>query len=372
MLIQAASVFHPLLLQLDPESAHQATVFALKQMQRARAFAGCRLPKDDARLQVTTLGHTFPNPLGLAAGFDKQAEVADALLGLGFGFVEVGGVTPLPQAGNARPRVFRLPEDGAVINRYGLNSEGLEVVCARLQARQHLSGVVGVNMGANKDSSNRMTDYVTCMEKLAGLAAFATVNVSSPNTPGLRDLQGEQALSEILKRTLDVRDDALAKGKSRTSVLLKISPDLSLQGLDGVLDVALASGVDGVIIANTTISRPSTLHHANVKEEAGGLSGRPLFSLSTHMLAHAYQRVGKQLPLIGVGGIESGECAWRKMEAGASLIQLYTALIYQGPALIGRIKDYLLARLDAENLTSLESVVGRAAVDVVAEGAATH
>jgi dihydroorotate dehydrogenase len=365
MLTQAASIFHPLLLQLDPESAHQATIFALKQMQRIRSFTGCRVPQDDPRLRVSTLGHTFPNPLGLAAGFDKQAEVADAMLGLGFGFVEVGGVTPLPQAGNARPRVFRLPEDGAVINRYGLNSEGLEAMYARLQMRKNLSGIVGVNMGANKDSADRIADYVTCMEKLAGLVAFATVNVSSPNTPGLRDLQGEQTLTEILNRTVGVRDNALANGKSRTSVLLKISPDLSLQGLDAVLDVAIATGVDGVIIANTTISRPSTLHHLEMTGETGGLSGRPLFSLSTQMLAHAYQRVGKKLPLIGVGGIESGECAWRKIEAGASLIQLYTALIYQGPTLIGRIKEYLLSRLAAENLTSLESVVGRAAGEVV-------
>jgi dihydroorotate dehydrogenase len=367
MLTQAASVFHPLLLHMDPENAHNATIFALKQLERVRKMAGCALPQEDARLNVSVLGHTFPNPLGLAAGFDKQAEVADALLGLGFGFVEAGGVTPLPQSGNPRPRVFRLPQDGAVINRYGLNSEGLDVITSRLSARQHLPGIVGINMGANKESQDRISDYVTCMRALAGLVAFAAVNVSSPNTPGLRDLQGEQALGDILKRTIAARDEAVTQGRNRTAVLLKIAPDLSLQGLDAVLDTAVTEGVDGVIIANTTISRPSTLHHQECANEAGGLSGRPLFCMSTRMLAHAYQRVGSQLPLIGVGGIESGECAWRKIEAGASLIQLYTALIYQGPALIPRIKDHLIARMEAENLTSLDAVVGRASRDIAKE-----
>lgn len=360
MLNFASSLFHPLLLKLDPEAAHHATIFSLKQMGKVRSIAGCALPVHDKLLEVSAFGHTFPNPLGLAAGFDKQAEVIDPLLGLGFGFVEAGGVTPLPQEGNPRPRVFRLPDDGAVINRYGLNSEGLERVAQRLEARAHQSGIVGINIGANKESSDRVQDYVTCMQRLAGLTAFATINVSSPNTPGLRDLQGEEALKAIISRTVEARDAAEAQGKKRTAVLLKIAPDMAFSTLDGLLDTAIDCGIDGLIIANTTISRPQTLHHAHVAKETGGLSGRPLFDLSTRMLSHAYAHVGSRIPLIGVGGIESGETAWRKIEAGATLLQLYTALIYQGPALVQRILDHIVERMKCENITSLTSVIGRA------------
>ncbi len=359
MLNFASSLFHPLLLKLDPETAHQATVFSLKQMGKMRKMTGCALPIHNKRLEISAFGHTFPNPLGLAAGFDKQAEVIDPLLGLGFGFVEAGGVTPVAQDGNPRPRVFRLPEDGAVINRYGLNSEGLERVAQRLEMRQHQSGIVGINIGANKESANREQDYVICMQRLAGLTAFATINVSSPNTPGLRDLQGEEAMRSIISRTIEARDTAIAHGKKRTAVLLKIAPDMAFSTLDDLLETAIACGIDGLIIANTTVSRPKTLQNTGVAQETGGLSGRPLFDLSTKMLAHAYEHVGQRIPLIGVGGVESGETAWRKIEAGATLIQLYTALIYQGPALVQRILDYIVQRMECENIASLTSVIGR-------------
>jgi dihydroorotate dehydrogenase len=370
MFNQTASLFQPLLLKFDPETAHTITIRTLEQMGRVQALMRCTLPSHDQRLKVDVLGQTFPNPLGLAAGFDKQAQVIDPLLRLGFGFVEAGGVTPLPQEGNARPRVFRLPNDGAVINRYGLNSEGLEIIAKRLEARRathHVGGIVGINMGANKDSSDRIADYVTCMKRLAGLTDFATINVSSPNTPGLRDLQGEEMLKDILKRTMQAREDAMDQGLARTAVLLKIAPDISLPTLDGILDIAVTCGIDGVIIANTTVSRPIHLHHMKEASQTGGLSGRPLFDLSTKLLAHAYTRIGKRLPLIGVGGIESGETAWRKIEAGASLIQLYTALIYQGPALITQILDHLVARLASENLSSLIPVIGRASAELAKE-----
>jgi dihydroorotate dehydrogenase len=308
------------------------------------------------------LGRSFPNPVGLAAGFDKGADVPDAMLRLGFGFVEVGGVTPLPQPGNPRPRLFRLPRDGAVINRYGLNSEGLDAVRKKL-ARRARGGLVGVNLGANKDSRDRVADYVTGVRVLAGVADFLTVNVSSPNTPGLRDLQGEAFLDELLGRCLEVRDEAAGEGR-RTPVLLKIAPDLNLTALDAIVATALRRGVDGLVVSNTTVARLSDLQETALARETGGLSGRPLFAPSTRLLAETFLRAEGRVPLIGVGGIDSGEAAWTKIRAGASLVQLYTALVYAGPALIADIKRGLVARIEAEGLSSLSSVVGRDAAAI--------
>ena len=314
---------------------------------------------DDHRLCVTIISRTFSNPIGLAAGFDKGAQAPDALLGLGFGFVEVGGVVPRPQPGNPRPRVFRLPEDGAVINRYGLNSEGLAVVRARLAARRGRPGVVGVNIGANKDSTDRLADYVACTRGLAGLVDFITVNVSSPNTPGLRDLQGEAFLDDLLARIIAARDET-APG---TAILLKIAPDIGLDGLDAMTATAQRRGVDALVVSNTTVARPASLAGA-ARGETGGLSGRPLFSPSTRLLAETYRRVGTALPLIGVGGVDSAEAAWIKIRAGASLIQLYSALIYAGPGLVGEIKAGLLRRMEAEGIESLAGLVGRDAAEL--------
>jgi dihydroorotate dehydrogenase len=344
-----ASLFplaRPLLHALDAESAHQMTIRALKLMPPVAPAP------DDPRLAVEVFGRRFPNPVGLAAGFDKQAEVPDALLALGFGFVEIGGVVPRPQAGNPRPRVFRLPQDGAVINRFGLNSDGLAAVTARLARRQGRAGIVGVNIGANKESPDRLADYGTCVSALAGLVDFITINVSSPNTPGLRDLQGEAFLDDLLARSVAARDAAPAAAGGPTAILLKIAPDISLDALDAMVATALRRGIDGLIVSNTTIARPASLRDHN-RGETGGLSGRPLFGPSTRLLAQTFQRVERRLPLIGVGGIDSAETAWTKIQAGASLIQFYTALVYRGPGLVAEIKRGLLDRLGGRTLNAV-------------------
>ncbi len=353
-MLQAVFPFvRPLLHALDPETAHTLTLGGLSRLPLRDP------PADDPRLRVTVMSRTFPNPVGLAAGFDKGAQAPDALLGLGFGFVEVGGVVPRPQPGNPRPRVFRLPEDGAVINRFGLNSEGLAVVRARLEARRGRPGIVGVNIGANKEATDRLADYVACTKGLAGLVDFITVNVSSPNTPGLRDLQGEAFLDDLLARVVAARDEAGAG----TAVLLKIAPDIGLDGLDAMTATARRRGIDALVVSNTTVARPASLRAA-AKAETGGLSGRPLFSPATRLLAETYLRVGTALPLIGVGGVDSAEAAWTKIRAGASLVQLYSALVYAGPGLVRDIKAGLVERMEAEGAPSLAGIVGRDAADL--------
>jgi len=350
------SLAKPALHALDAETAHQLTIRSLSLMP---AMSG---PKDDARLAVDVFGRRFPNPVGLAAGFDKQCEVPDQLLSLGFGFVELGGVVPKPQAGNPRPRVFRLAQDEAVINRFGLNSEGLAVARARLSRRVGRPGVVGVNIGANKDSADRMADYVTCIEALCGLVDFLTINVSSPNTPGLRDLQGEAFLDKLLARSMDARDKA-DEGRRKTTIVLKIAPDISLETLDAIVATALRRGIDGLTVSNTTVARPETLKEKALAAETGGLSGKPLFVPSTRILAEAFLRIERRIPLIGVGGVDSAEAAWAKIRAGASLVQLYSAMVYKGPGVIGDIKRGLLQKLEQEK-TSLAQAVGRDASSI--------
>jgi dihydroorotate dehydrogenase len=341
----------PLLHALDPETAHQLTVKGLSLMPASAAA------KDDPRLAMDAFGRHFPNPVGLAAGFDKQCEIPDQLLSLGFGFVELGGVVPKPQAGNPRPRLFRLPQDAAIINRFGLNSEGLDAARQRLSRRRGRVGIVGVNIGANKDSTDRIDDYALCIRELCGLVDFLTINVSSPNTPGLRDLQGEAFLDDLLARCIEARDKA-DQGRARTVMLLKIAPDISLDALDAIVATALARGIDGLTVSNTTVARPETLKDKALAAQAGGLSGKPLFGPSTRMLAETFLRVGRRIPLIGVGGIDSAEAAWTKIRAGASVVQLYSAMVYQGPGLIGDIKRGLTEKLESEG-TSLSQVVGR-------------
>ncbi|MCE4222401.1 quinone-dependent dihydroorotate dehydrogenase [Methylobacterium sp. C25] len=339
----------PLLHGLDAETAHDLTLRALALLPPRTPAAA------DPRLTIDLFGKRFPNPVGLAAGFDKGARVPDAMLGLGFGFVEVGGVVPRPQPGNPKPRVFRLAGDRAVINRFGLNSEGLDAVADRLRARQGRGGVVGVNIGANKEAVDRLADYVACTRSLAPLVDFITVNISSPNTPGLRDLQGEAFLDDLLARTIAARDEA----HPGTAVLLKIAPDISLDALDAMTATALRRGVQALVVSNTTVARPDFLTEKRIAGETGGLSGRPLFAPSTRLLAETFLRVGRQIPLIGVGGIDSAEAAWTKIRAGANLIQLYSALVYEGPGLVETIKSGLSARLKAEGLSGLEAVIGR-------------
>lgn len=353
------SLAKPALHTLDPETAHQLTIRGLSLMPIAPAA------KDDQRLAVDAFGRHFPNPVGLAAGFDKQCEVPDQLLSLGFGFVEIGGVVPKPQAGNPRPRVFRLTRDEAVINRFGLNSDGLEVVRQRLVRRHGRPGIVGVNIGANKDSADRIADYVTCIENLSGLVDFLTINVSSPNTPGLRDLQGEAFLDDLLARSIEARDKA-DQGRVKTTILLKIAPDITLDTLDAIVATALKRGIDGLTVSNTTIARPESLKERALASETGGLSGKPLFVPSTKLLAETFLRVERRIPLIGVGGVDSADAAWAKIRAGASLVQLYSAMIYKGPGLIGEIKQGLLQKLASEK-TSLSQVIGRDAA-AIAQG----
>jgi dihydroorotate dehydrogenase len=326
------SLARPFLHALDPESAHHATLAALQ-------FAW--LPPcapDYKRLAVRAFGLDFPNPIGLAAGFDKDGVAPDNMLALGFGFVEIGTITPRPQPGNPRPRLFRLDRDRGVINRLGFNSAGHAKAHANLARRRGRGGIVGVNLGANKDSSDRIADYVVGIEAFAGVASYFTINVSSPNTPGLRDLQQVAALNELLTRVMEARDRAAL----RRPLLLKIAPDLSLEELDAIVRVARDRKIDGMIVSNTTISRPSLA--SSYANESGGLSGRPLFDLSTRMLAETHRRVEGQFPLIGVGGIDGPETALAKLDAGATLVQLYSALVFDGPELIARIKRGLLER----------------------------
>jgi dihydroorotate dehydrogenase len=318
------------------------------------------------RLVVRAFGLNFPNPVGIAPGFDKHAEVPDALLGLGFGFVEIGTVTPLPQPGNPRPRLFRLDPDEAVINRLGFNSEGAAAVLARLVARAHRGGIVGVNLGANKDSAHRSADYVRLIGEVAPVATYITLNISSPNTPGLRELQRASAVDDLLARAVEARDRAVPRA-GPTPVLLKIAPDLSLSDLDDIVGIARARKIDGMIVGNTTIGRPASLRDRETAKQGGGLSGRPLYPLATRMLAETYVRAEGAFPLIGVGGIDSGAAALGKVRAGADLVQLYSALVFHGIALVGEIKAALIAALARGDAEKLSDLVGVDAAAMTAE-----
>jgi dihydroorotate dehydrogenase len=350
----------PLLRWFDPEDAHRMAIHGL------RLLPPVRLKPDDPKLAVRAFGLNFPNPIGMAAGFDKSGEVPDALLRLGFGFVEVGTVTPKPQTGNPRPRIFRLERDEGVINRMGFNNDGAEAVLRRLAARAHLGGIVGVNIGANKDAADRVADYVKLIETFAPVASYFTVNVSSPNTPGLRNLQQSAALDELLAKVIDARE-RMRKNAGDSPVLLKIAPDLSLTELDDVVHIARSRKVDGMIVANTTLARPSTLRETNRSKEDGGLSGRPLFRLSTRMVAETYVRTEGAFPLIGVGGIDTGGAALTKIRAGASLIQLYSSLVYKGLGLVEDIKKDLSSTLLRSGRDSLSEIVGADAATITAE-----
>jgi dihydroorotate dehydrogenase len=331
--------------RLDAETAHG---LALRVLKSGLTPADRR--EDPPSLSISVWGRRLPNPIGLAAGFDKNAEVPDAMLGLGFGLVEIGSVTPRPQDGNPRPRLFRLAEDRGVINRMGFPGEGLEAARSRLAARPR-RGFVGVNVGANKDSTDRAADYVACSVALAPYADYLVCNVSSPNTPGLRNLQGRAQLSDLLKR---VQDAISAKP---VPLVVKIAPDASDDDLDDIVSVCRDLRMDGIIVGNTTLSRPPSLRSVR-REETGGLSGAPLTSLSTEVLRRTAQRVEGQFPLIGCGGIGSGADAYAKIRAGATLVQLYSAMVYEGPPLVRRIKDELAALLARDGFASVTQAIG--------------
>lgn len=351
-------IARPLLFALPPEEAHEVT---LKSLEHGIYLRGSTT--DPVSLGVSLAGLQFPNPIGIAAGFDKDARVPDAVLGLGCGFAEIGTVTPRPQSGNPKPRVFRLPSDHGVINRLGFNNAGHAAALERLErrVRQGKGGIVGVNIGANKDSSDRTADYVAGVEAFYDVASYFTVNISSPNTPGLRDLQAPAALDELLSRIMATRATMVAKGKPQRPVFVKIAPDVAMEDLPAIAERLAAHAVDAIAVSNTTLSR-NQLADPN-RNQAGGLSGRPLFHRSTVVLARIHQLTSGRTPLIGIGGIDSPETALAKIEAGATLIQLYTGLIYEGPPLIANIKQRLAAEVTRTGAQSITELTGRRAAD---------
>ncbi len=345
-------LIRPILRRLPLEAAHELSLRTLRA-GLGRLLAGpAALRSDPPILGQRLWGLDFPNPVGLAAGYDKDARVPDAMRALGFGFVEVGTVTPLPQPGNPKPRLFRLDEDRAIVNRLGFNSGGLDRVVARLSRRAG-AGIVGLNLGKNRDSTDAAADYQEGIRRATGLADYLVVNISSPNTPGLRDLQGRAALASLLSRLLDTR----GRAGSGAPLLVKIAPDLTDVGRRDIAEVALETGIDGLIVANTTVERPAGLASRHAAE-AGGLSGGPLFAPSTAVLADMYRLTRGRVPLIGVGGIATAADAYAKIRAGASLVQLYTALVFNGPALVGRIKRGLADLLRRDGFASISEAIG--------------
>jgi len=331
---------------LDPEDAHGLAIAGLK------AGLGPRGGADEPILAGALAGVAVPNVVGLAPGFDKNAEVFGPMLRAGFGFVECGTVTPQPQAGNPRPRLFRLSEDRAVINRMGFNNQGLEAFAGRLAAGR--PGVVGANIGANKDAADRIGDYVSGLKRLWGQASYFTINVSSPNTPGLRALQTKQALEELLGRLAEARDALPAQG--RAPIFLKVAPDLEAGEVETITETVVAHGLAGIMVSNTTVSRPALA--SAQRDEAGGLSGAPLTALSTRVLGEFAAAAAGRLTLVGVGGVGSGADAYAKIRAGASAVQLYSALVFEGPGLVTRIKRDLAARLRADGFASVTEAIG--------------
>lgn len=338
----------PFLLRMDPEQAHELTIRALKTGLVPPAGG-----RDPDILRTRVLGLELPNPIGLAAGFDKNAEVPDAMLKLGFGLVEAGTVTPRPQPGNPRPRLFRIPEVGAVINRFGFNNQGIDAFAGRLEARAERPGAVGANVGKNKETEDAAADYAVGIRRTAPFASYLVVNVSSPNTPGLRTLQSKEALSALLARCLEARKQSGAE----PPLLLKVAPDLAEQDKADIAEVVLGSGIDGLIVSNTTIARPDIIP-PELAKEAGGLSGRPLMVPSTQVLGEFHRLIGGRVPLVGVGGVASGADAYAKIRAGAALVQLYTALAFNGPALVTRIKRELADLLARDGFRSVAEAVG--------------
>ncbi len=342
------ALIRPALFLIDAERAHGLALAALKHMPKRSP------PAPGGPLATQVAGIAFPNPLGMAAGFDKDGEVPDALLGLGFGFAEAGSITPLPQAGNPKPRLFRLAEDRAVINRMGFNNGGAAAAAERLAARKSRAGIVGINIGANKDSPDRIADYAAMARIMAPFASYLAVNVSSPNTPGLRALQDEGALTALLDAVLAARGQAGSPGAP--PVFLKVAPDLEPADIDAISRIAIDKRLGGLIVSNTTISRPPLRsRHAN---EAGGLSGAPLRDLAQHRLRDFHRATGGAIPLVGVGGIASAEDAWARIRAGASLVQLYSAMVYAGPGIARTITQGLEAMMRRDGFTSIAEAVG--------------
>ncbi|CAL1376961.1 unnamed protein product [Linum trigynum] len=376
-MFDATKLVNPFFALLDPEAAHRLAVTAA-----ARGWVPREKRHDAPVLELEVWGRKFSNPVGLAAGFDKNAEAVEGLLALGFGFIEVGSVTPVPQEGHPKPRIFRLRQEGAIINRCGFNSEGIVAVAKRLGAqhgKRKLAetsstapptnddvkqggkagpGILGVNLGKNKESEDAASDYVQGVHTLSQYADYLVINVSSPNTPGLRTLQGRKQLKDLVKKIQAARDEMQWGEEGPPPLLVKIAPDLSKEDLEDIAAVAVALRLDGLIISNTTIQRPDAVRSDPLAEETGGLSGKPLFDLSTSILKEMYMLTRGKIPLIGCGGISSGEDAYKKIRAGATLVQLYTAFAYGGPALIPQIKAELAGCLERDGFKSVIEAVG--------------
>ena len=341
----------PALFALNPEDAHELSLKALQTGVYPRS-----LSHDDPALKQTVFGLQFRNPVGIAAGYDKDARVPDAVLGMGCGFAEIGTVTPNPQPGNPKPRVFRLVADHGLINRLGFNNSGHSAALGRLNARAGRGGIVAVNIGANKDSSDRTADYVLGLHVFNAVASYFTVNISSPNTPGLRDLQAPAALDELLTRVMAARAELVVKGGPQRPIVVKIAPDIADDDIAAICARLVAHNVDGIAVSNTTLARDGLKDPS--QSQSGGLSGRPVFARSTRMLARVYLETGGKIPLVGIGGIDSPETALSKIEAGATLLQLYTGLIYEGPGLIDRIKSHLTETVRRSPAARLSSIRG--------------
>ena len=344
-------LLRPAIFALDPERAHTLTVAALKQLPPGRKPAA-------GPLAIEVAGITFPNPVGLAAGFDKNGEVPDAMLGMGFGFVEVGSITPRPQEGNPKPRLFRLAEDRAVINRMGFNNRGGTEAAQLLAARRTRGGIVGINVGANKDSADRVADYAAMTRLMAPLASYLAINISSPNTPGLRALQDESALTGLIDSVMDARAQVCRPGSDTPPppVFLKVAPDLEPADIDAIARIAIDTGLGALIVSNTTISRPDLA--SRHREETGGLSGAPLRNLALQRVRDFRKATGGAIPLVGVGGIAHAEDAWARIRAGASLVQLYSALVYEGPGLARKMVRGLEKLMRRDGFASIAEAVG--------------
>ncbi|CAL1673619.1 unnamed protein product [Lasius platythorax] len=348
-----SEVIIPLAQLIDPETAHNLAVKSLKW-----GLVSKQKIEDPSLLQTTVLGLQFKNPVGMAAGFDKQGEAVEGLHKIGFSFVEIGSVTPKPQPGNPKPRVFRLPEDNAIVNRYGFNSDGHDVVwehLKKLKENKNFSGILGVNLGKNKETKDAVQDYIDGIKRFMDVADYFVINISSPNTPGLRSLQNKKNLEELLTRINAARELI----DSKQPLLLKLAPDLSDSERQDVADVILKkrSKVDGLVLCNTTITRPNLINPN--KEESGGLSGAPLADISTAIISDMYKRTHGSIPIIGVGGIFSGADAYVKIKAGASLVQLYTSYVYNGPPIVGKIKRELCEILKTNGFTSMADAIGK-------------
>jgi len=344
------SILRPFLFNLDPETAHDLAIKSLKfNYLPSKMFE----VEDEQILNTELLGKNFPNPIGLAAGFDKSAEVYNSLLRFGFGFVEVGTVTPLKQFGNSKPRIFRLEEDGALINRLGFNNDGIEIIKKRIKSEKK-KGVLGINIGPNKNTKDQKNDFCLGLKNFFDIADYITINISSPNTEGLRDFHDQEKLKDLLLALNKIKNE----NKINIPLLLKISPDIVDNHISEIADVAIKNDISGIILTNTTNSNRDKLMN-NFKKEEGGLSGKPLQQISTDMIKKFYKQLNGKIPIIGVGGVNSGKSAYEKITAGASLLQLYTGLVYKGPLLVKNIKKELIQILKSEGLNNIKDAVGK-------------